>query len=266
MSSKQEWQRVVAEIRGANTPRGRERLGACSLEGTRVHERALRAGARIERVVLTEAYRNAESGRVRTLLAQLEESGTELHLVPEDVMDELTEGRSIGAVVGLATLPEGRSLAECLPASGRGLLLACVGVDDPGNLGALARTAHASGAAALVCVGACDPFHPKALRTSMGSLFRLPVIARAELAPVLQELRAGGVRSVAAVSAGGEPLAEAELAGSTTCVFVGSEAFGLGTEECAGMDTLVTIPMADGVDSFSVNAAAAVLLWEARRT
>jgi RNA methyltransferase, TrmH family len=263
MSSKPAWQRVVAEIRSASTSKGRERLRACSLEGTRLHERALRAGAAIERAVVTAEFRADASTRVRELLGELEETGTELHVVPSEVMHELTEGRSIGAIVGLATLPSEPSLDECL--TERGLFLGCVGVDDPGNLGALARTAHASGAAALLCVGACDPFHPKALRTSMGSLFRLPVIQRAELAPLLVELREHGVRTAAAVSDGGTALAQAELGSAATCVFVGSEAFGLSAGESAGMDTPVTIPMADGVDSFSVNAAAAVLLWEARR-
>ena len=123
---------------------------------------------------------------------------------------------------------------------------------------------RASGAA-FAGVGITDPFHPKAVRTSMGNLFRGPTLRFATAAPLLAELRTLGVRTLGAVAHGGVPLHEAPLDARAVAVFMGSEAFGLPEEVTRAMDALVTIPMAAAVSSLSVNAAAAVFLYELRR-
>lgn len=259
--------RVVAEIRATATRAGRAKLGACSLEGTRLFERALRAGARIRAAVSTAEYLDSEAPRVRAVIGELVSRGCPLTVIPDDDMEALTGGRSIGAIVGLADLPAPTPLADLLAAAGGAppFFLGCLGVDDPGNIGALTRTAHASGARALLTVGACDAFHPKAVRTSMGSIFRLPVIAREELGELLEELSNHGVRCAGSVSENGSPLAAFPFGCEPWAVFLGSEAFGLSADQRAAFDALLNIPMSPGVDSLSVNAAAAVLLWELRR-
>lgn len=259
--------RALAEIRAAGTAAGRARLGCCSLEGTRLFERALRARARIPLAVTTAAVRSDETPRVRALLEALEASGCVLHVLPDEDLHSLTQGRGTGDLVGLAELPSARSLADLQgePHRGPPFYLGCVGVDDPGNLGALARTAHASGAQALLAVRCCDAFHPRAVRTSMGSLFRLPVLTWSTLATALTDLRAVGVRSAGAVSSDGVALDGFAFGDHPWAVFLGSEAFGLSADDRGALDATVSIPMPPGVDSFSVNAAAAVLLWELRR-
>lgn len=258
------WQRVVAEIGAVRTRQGRCRIGCCWIEGTRVFERALRAGARVERAVTSRAFLADATPRTRALREALEAHGCALEVVPDEALLSLTEGRSLGGLVGLARCPEPSDLAGVLGASDGGapVLLGCVDVQDPGNVGALVRTAHASGARALLAVGSCDAFHPKAVRTSMGSVFRLPVIERSDLGGLLSELAALGVRSLGAVSTGGIPLPRLERGEGRMAVFLGGEAFGLGARQRALLDQLVTIPMGDGVDSYSVNAAAAILLHE----
>ena len=145
------------------------------------------------------------------------------------------------------------------------LLVACVSFVDPGNVGALVRTAHASGARAMLAVGTTDPFHPKAVRTSMGSVFRVPVLAWGEMNAMLEDLRCARVHTLGAVSEGGKPLPRISTPDGPSAVVLGSEASGLGPQERSALDELVTIPMARDVDSFSVNAAAAMLLYELRR-
>ena len=268
MSAKRPWSRTVAELRASATRAGRTRLGCCYVEGTRVFERALRAGTRIRCALTTGEFRARGDERTRSLFGALERQGSELLEAPVETLAELTEGRSIGAIVGLAELPDPPTLSDLLAETPSALLLGSVGQDDPGNAGALVRTAHALGAAAFLAVGTVDPFHPKAVRTSTGSVFRLPVLHRPDLATALAELQVARVRTIGSVTAGGTPLPELDLDDGPLLMLLGSEAFGFSTTDRSALDGLVTIPMPKGVDSLSINAAAAVLLYgvQAART
>ena len=230
-------------------------------------ERALRAGVPLEAVLLSESFREHPSPRIGELLGEIAARGCRCETAPDAVLDDLTAGRGIGAVVGLVRLPGRRSLAAILRARGteRSTLLVGVDVEDPGNVGALVRTALASGAAAFVGIGISDAFHPRAVRTSMGSLFKLPVLRYESVAPLFAELEGKGFVKLGAMSRAGTPLPKLRFEGRSVAVFVGGEAFGLAEEVAAAMDALATVPMAPGVDSLSVNAAAAVILYEIER-
>jgi TrmH family RNA methyltransferase len=259
---KEPWRRALAEVRAAATAAGRARLSALSLEGTRLFERALRAGARLERAVVSASYRAAPGEREQRLLDELERAGCEVCVAPDEALREVTEGRGLGDVVGLAPLPTPPSVEALFGARARPwTLLAAVEVEEPGNVGALARTALASGSLALAAVGRSDPFHPKAVRTSMGAVLRLPVLRFASTSELLDACRAHGVATVAAVSSGGAPLPELCLGGEAAVLLLGSEAFGLDDATRAAATHRVSIPMPGEVDSLSVNAAAAVLLY-----
>lgn len=186
------------------------------------------------------------------------------------------EGRGGGAIVGLAALPALPDLDAFRERLGSardreratGMILVGVDVEDPGNVGALVRTALASGADAYVRCGSGDPFHPRAVRTSMGAVFRLPLVDGGAPAGLPKRLRAAGWRALGAVARGGTSPVEGfvAVAPDDVAVLLGSEAFGLDEDTVHKLDARVTIPMPDGVvDSFSVNAAAAILLWERRR-
>jgi len=255
---------LFADIRRSETARGRALLGCFAIEGTRAHERALRAGAPLQAVLLSESYRADPSSRVRRLLAELSGCGCRLETAPDAVLQAWSGGRDIGAVVGLVRLPRDAPLESVLRTNAP-LLLVGVEVQDPGNVGALVRTALASGCDGYVAVGHGDPFHPRAVRTSMGSVLKLPIFRYERVLPLVELLERHGVRKVGAVSSGGKPLPRARFGERGVAVFLGSEAFGLGREIEDRVDERVTVPMVAGVDSFSVNAAAAIMLYEIRR-
>ncbi len=254
------WRGLAADVERTATVAGRRGLGRLSIEGLRVCERALRSGAVVERVLVAESRLASPDPRLSRLLEELQASGSQIVEAPDEVLDRLTAGRDLGGLVGLVPLPADRGLSGCLAAPDATLLVA-VDVEDPGNVGALMRTGLASGIAGFAAIGKSDPFHPRAVRTSMGSLFRLPILRRSELAPFLEELSGRGVATLAAVADGGTPLPELTCLEGAVALFVGNESFGLADPARDVLDLQLTIPMADRVDSFSVNAAAAVLLY-----
>jgi TrmH family RNA methyltransferase len=158
-------------------------------------------------------------------------------------------------VIAIARVDEA-SAPEAIGAArgSRWPLVVLDGVQDPGNVGAICRTAAAAGAPALaVLPGTADPYGPKAIRASAGNVFRLKV-ARAHWKD-LAELDGYG-----AASAGGAELTEAPIE-SAGMIVLGSEAHGLSRKDLQ----LVTVGMTQGVESLNVAAAAALILFEIRR-
>ncbi|WP_374688159.1 TrmH family RNA methyltransferase [Promineifilum sp.] len=286
---------LIEMIRRAHSARGRQATGLYAIEGVRLVERALRAGAPLAAVLAAESL--AADPRRRDLLAALRAAGCPVTVAPDAALITLTEGRDLGLILGLVRLPEPIRLSDLLVSRAQGsggaeeqgslpattdqlptiadllpapplpcppapLLLAAIDITDPGNAGALTRTAHATGARALLAVGASDPFHPRATRISRGSIFKLPVIAYADAAALLADLRANGVAAIATTAAGGAPLPDVVWPVGPLAVLMGNEAEGLPAAVQAAVDLQVTIPMAAGVDSYSVNAAAAIILYE----
>lgn len=144
------------------------------------------------------------------------------------------------------------------------LLLVVEGIEKPGNLGTMMRTAEAAGAAALiVCDPTTDPFNPNVVRASLGTLFSLP-LAVADTPDAIAWLHRRGIRTVATTPAATRPHWEADLTGAVAVV-VGSEQYGLSTAWLAGATEQVLIPMPGTVDSLNAAMAAGVLLFEAVR-
>lgn len=265
MTKQETWRGLVEALRRTATRRGREQSGRFSIEGIRLHERALRAGMAPPRVLAGAGLAAAADARVQALLDGLRQAGSAIVVAPDAVLAGLTGGRGLGALLGLLPLPEGPTLAAVCAGVERPLLLVAADVVDPGNVGALLRTAHAGGATALVAVGVSDPYHPRAAQTSRGSLFRLPVVRAAGVAALQAELRALDVRGVGTAVVGGTPLPRVAFPNTGLAVFMGNEYEGLPPAALHGLDIRVTIPMTAGVDSYAVNAAAAVVLYEVGR-
>jgi TrmH family RNA methyltransferase len=215
-------------------------------------------------LLISERLLRQREPRVSALLAQLEAAACVIVPVPEGVMLELSEGRNGGLLIGLCELKRGPSIEEVRRAAlaGAGPVLVLVDVEEPGNVGALIRTGLASGASAAIAIGTSDPFHPKAVRTSMGSIFKLPILKTTETGSVISEL--APLKRYAAVASQGKHPWQLELSGAVA-LFVGNESEGLRDELVAQLDGTLSIPMPSGVDSFSVNAAAAILLYEITR-
>ena len=143
------------------------------------------------------------------------------------------------------------------------LVVVLADVRDPGNAGTVLRTADAAGVGAVVvCAGAVDPYNPKTVRASAGSLFHVPVVLGEDTATVLRRLGLAGYRRLGAAAHGGEDYAAVDWT-VRTAIVLGNEAWGL--PDGLELDGSVRIPMAGRAESLNVGMACAVLCFEALR-
>lgn len=216
---------------------------------------ALRSGAEIQAVLVAEDAR-AEAAEA---VAQLDPS-VRVRRVEAELFRTIATTETSQGLITLVKLAR-RSLTEALDTAG--LIVVLDRIQDPGNAGAIARTAEAFGAAALIFgKGSANPASPKAVRASAGSLFRLPFADRAAPAAVVAECRRRGIRLLAASSRGGVTLECADLR-APAAVVIGAESHGVGEEYREAAEAL-RIPTR-GVESLNAAAAAAVILWEAAK-
>ncbi|HEV3059531.1 MAG TPA: RNA methyltransferase [Vicinamibacterales bacterium] len=248
---------IVARYRDAARGRADDVM---LLDGAHLVSDAVEAGVRLlEAAVAADRQDDVE---VRSLVARLAAAGVEVVSVTAPVMAALSPVRSSSVFVALAVRP--RQDEAALFRGARPLVVVAVDVQDPGNVGAILRVAEAGGAAGLVVAGAsADPYGWKALRGSMGSALRLPLLVR-KGAWDPAELRRHKLRVVAAAPRDGRSLFDADLRGPVA-ILVGGEGAGLPGGVLADADERVTIPMEPGVESLNAAVAAALLVYEARR-
>ena len=224
------------------------------MEGPHLIGEALDLGLPLDPVLLSPRFAASEPGR--SLRARLPRAPIE---VEEPLLDRLADSDSPRGALAVARLP--RAGAECLPRDAGGILVYLDGVQDPGNLGAVARVAEAFGAAGLALApGSVHPNHPRALRASAGSLLRLPVALGATpeeltrlLRPVWIGLVAHGGTPPGAVEAG-------ERGGRPLLLAVGAEGPGLSATAERLCDRRWTIPLAGRVESLNLAVAVGIAL------
>lgn len=231
------------------------------LDGVHLVEEASRAHLAIDAAALDEALLARPEGAA--LAGRLEGAGTEVVEVTRSVLEAMSPVASPSGIVAIARRPAG-SLPHALARRPQ-LALFAVDVQDPGNVGAMARAAEAAGATGMVLCGmSADPFGWKALRGSMGSLLRLPLAFGSSWQEAMAAAREAGVTLVATRPRGGRPLYEVDLCGPVAFL-LGGEGPGLPPDALDAADVGVSIPMQPPVESLNVSVAAAVLLYEAAR-
>ena len=259
------WPHLVAEFSRALSVEGRKQLGCFAIEGFRLLERALATSTPLPHVLLTQRDYENPSPRLGKLLEQLAPLPTSLTFVPEDVLEKLTEDRTLGPILALAKTPHAPDLslllAQWQKQPQRRKILIVEDMVDPGNVGALIRTAHALDVGLFLALRGADPFHPRSARTSMGSIFRIPILRCDSTDTLLQTLREHQVFTIGATSEATTLLPNASFPNKTMALFIGHEGKGLSQPLRQGLDLSVAIPMTSSIDSFSVNAATAVILY-----
>jgi len=239
----------------------RRETGCLLAEGIRLVEEALDAGADIEKIFLSQRLNVTERGRA--LRRRVEKSPSLLVEATDGVLDAIVDAETSQGVLAVVRAPGNDSLPP--EATEPAFWVVGWGLQDPGNLGTLLRTADASGADLFLTVpGTADVTAPKAVRASAGSVFRLPLVRGIAPDDLLDAAQARGVRLYGTDPSQGIPYDEPGYEGSIGFVF-GREGEGLPPAVRERLAHTVTIPMRKGVESLNVAAAAAVVLFEASR-
>lgn len=190
-----------------------------------------------------------------------------VYVAPKEQMEQLVGFTMYQGIMAVAQFPEPPALDDILAtAPSPRLFIALDGLADAENLGVIVRNSTAFGVHLLIAGETCaSPYMRRAVRNSMGAIFKLPVIETSSLVETLQYLRSRGVRCLAAHGhSKSQTLGQCELSGDC-CIVLGSEGNGISPAVLAACDEAVAIPMANDVDSLNVANAAAVFLYEAAR-
>jgi TrmH family RNA methyltransferase len=229
------------------------------VEGAELLSVALDAGAPVESVYV--APEGHDSPAVEAVSSRAFEGGSRVFDLEPGVLERVADTvtpQPVLAVVGFEP-PDLGALRQA------DLVVVCADVRDPGNAGTLIRTADAAGADGVVCCdGTVDPYNPKTVRASAGSVFHLPIVAGGDVVSVVETLREFGLRTLGTVVRDGVEYDEVDLTERVALVF-GNEASGMGDEVLTALDVAVTIPMAGRAESLNVSVSAAVLCFEVLR-
>ncbi|MFZ1135179.1 MAG: RNA methyltransferase [Candidatus Korobacteraceae bacterium] len=231
--------------------------GEVAIEGMHLAEEAIRSGLRLETVFFAESARD----RAHKLLPQLS-SHTEVLLLPDDVFASAVPTETPQGVAALVKVRTFDLDDVFLPEPA--LLVISAGVQDPGNLGTIARSAEAfSATGMLLGERTVSQWNWKAVRASAGSMFRLPTV-KVALAAALQEAKKRGVRVLATSSHKGTLISDSDLRGPVA-LMVGNEGAGLSKDLLSQADEIVAIPQSPKVESLNAGIAASIVLYEAAR-
>ncbi len=237
----------------------RRKRGKIAVEGPNLIREALQAGLIPEVILITEEYGFGSESRWLDHLPQ----STKLVLLSPALFKELAETATPQSVA--AIFPFTFQLEKDQFESKAGLVIIADRLQDPGNMGTLIRTAAAAGVDLLICTEGCtDPFSPKVLRSTVGSIFRIGVREVSDKGQLLAQLKADNYLILAAAGSGGSPYWEVAYQ-KPLALIIGNEAGGVDAELLAKCDLVTTIPLQDSVESLNAAVAAGIILFEIRR-
>jgi TrmH family RNA methyltransferase len=242
----------VKQLRAAFQGRARLSGGLVAIEGDHLLEEAMLSGMVLKTVFVSE----------RRDVPHMIPRGVEVLRLTEEVFESVVETQSPQGVAALIVPPVHR-LDDVLK-SAAPLILVAAGLQDPGNLGTLVRSTEAFGAAGILTTpGTVSAWNQKALRASVGSVFRMPVVG--VTSDDVSDLKTHGIRLIAAVGGTGATPAQDVDFSKACALLIGNEGAGLGAEWMRMADERVTIPCPGPVESLNAAVAGSLLLYEASR-
>ncbi|MCD6310619.1 MAG: RNA methyltransferase [Candidatus Eremiobacteraeota bacterium] len=231
------------------------------VEGIRILEVLVNSNLPVSMVFYTRQV--LESDRARSIVKNLVEKGDRNFIISGEMMEQLSPGKAPQGIVAVCSF---------LPSPGDefgkndGAYLVLENISDPGNLGAIFRTAWAGGANGLLLLGDCsDPYNPKAVRASAGGILKVPFITLADNGEFFKWLGEKEIVPVLALPTGGKS-PEKFIGKKRIAVILGSEAHGISSELARQIDNKVSIPLATGVESLNIAVAAGILLYTIGKT
>lgn len=253
--------KVVKYLKSLGLGRNRQKEGRFLIEGVRMVEEAMDLHDCVLKVVVTP--QGMQNQRATYIVSAAREKGIEVLCVADRVIDYISETKTNQGVMALVQPKEFSE--DDLEKGQVPVIVVAHLLQDPGNLGTIVRVAEAAGIGGVVTTpGTVDFFNPKALRATMGSIFRLPNVRTDSLDGFAERFRAKGYQVAAAMVSAKVRYFELDYS-KPTIVLLGQEGAGLPAEASALADRQITIPMATMMDSMNVASAASIILYEAVR-
>jgi len=246
------------------------------VEGIKLVDEALEYGKVLEVVCAESLYNELISGDLsgNRLLAENDKTitsyvkkGSSLLVVSDTVFKSMSETKTPQGILAVAEMPDYRLLdkgflEQAYTKNGKIKLLVLEDTADPGNLGTIMRTAEAAGVTGVIMgKGTVDIFNPKVVRSTMGSIFRLPFTYAEDLKETIKELKKSGISFYATHLKGEKSYKDIKYS-DRSAIIVGNEARGLSDEVADLADTYVLIPMQGKVESLNAAVAAALMMYE----
>jgi TrmH family RNA methyltransferase len=240
----------------------RQEEGLYLLWGWKIVEEGLREPARLERILV--GARVARQAAGRTLVRRARKEDLPVSLVEEEVLNDVVPGAGDQGLLALARMSRA-TVEQMVNQVKDPIVLVADRIQDPGNMGTLIRLGEAAGIAGVLIVpGTVDPYHTRAVRSSAGSILRVPVARISGPADLRDACRERGLRIAATLPEGGVSLESADLHGAMALV-VGNEGEGLSREWTDASQLKLTVSLAARIQSLNVTLATAMILYEAYR-
>lgn len=241
--------KLVCELQRSS--KKRKEMGLFVLEGLRITKDALDNSIEFDKIIVSPTALERYEKDIENFLSRCSEA----YLLTDSLFKKISDTDSPQGIIALAKMPE---MADIDFKKGR--FIGLENLQDPSNLGAIARSCEALGAdGILISKGSCDPYSPKSLRASMGTLLRVPVIL---LEDFIKDIKAMSLKTFACVvDASATSICDVEFADGCV-VLIGNEANGLTKETIENSDVSVTIPMKGNAESLNASVAGAIAIWE----
>jgi TrmH family RNA methyltransferase len=251
---------TIKEIKSLKSRKGREENCLFVVEGLRISREAIAEKAGIKYLVMSESFIGAEDACM--LKAEIESAEIKYYIVIDKLFKEIADTENPQGVLAVIGMNQ-PSLDEAdLKES---LIIMLDSVRDPGNMGTIIRTADAAGFSGVILTKGCvDVYNPKVIRSTMGSIFHIPVYQCADTADAIDLLKSRGVTVYVSHLEGSQSIYDSVLAAPLALV-IGSEAKGVSRETALKADRLVRIPMPGRAESLNASVAASIMIYEAVR-
>lgn len=259
---------VIKEVKALKNRKFRDEKGLFFVEGIKIVDEAIKCNAEIVRVFMSEEFQfekeAALAPHLYSYMNSKEKDGAEssLYAIPGRLFKEISDTETPQGILAVVKA-KGCCLEDML--KGENLFVILDSLQDPGNMGTIIRTADAAGFSGVIASkGSVDLYNPKVLRSTMGSVFRMPVFSGAEMAEVLHVLKSKGIKIYAAHLKASAHCFDRDMK-SDAAIIIGGESGGIREEIAAMADELIKIPMAGGAESLNASVAAGILMYESLR-
>ena len=251
---------LIKHVKSLHKKRNRNEEGLFIIEGVRIINEAQTEGVQIKYVFVSDSF--IKNGKLDKLHFDINKVADEIVRIPDDLFEYISETENPQGI--LAVLKQMNFEEEEIIKKGDFFLI-IEQISDPGNLGTIIRTSDAGSVSGVFLTEGCvDIYNSKVIRSTMGSIFRVPTVYTRNIKDLIKELKKRNVNIFTSCVRGGSPYTKCDFTDKCAIV-IGSEPFGAEEETIKNSDQIVSIPMPGGAESINASVASGILIFEVVR-